>query len=362
MLVSVLILLAGLAVLVLGADLLVRGAAGLAARLGISPLIVGLTIVAFGTSAPEVAVSLKASFAGQPDIAVGNVVGSNIFNILFILGVSAVITPLVVHQKMVRVDVPIMIGASILMWALCRDGTISRTDGAILFAGIVTYTGAAVVLARRESAQIKQEYAEAMPEGAPGPKPMWLQIALIVGGLVLCVLGAQWLVDASVTIARSLGVSELIIGLTIVAAGTSLPEVATSIVAAIKGQRDIAVGNVVGSNIFNIFSILGITGLVAPTALVVSPAALAFDIPVMIAVALACLPVFFTGHEIRRWEGALFLFAYLAYLAFLILSALDHKMLPTYRTAMLWFALPIAGLGMLASLVGALRPRSQPTP
>ena len=356
MLAAVATLFVGLATLIVGAELLVRGAAALAARLRISPLIVGLTIVAFGTSSPELAVSLKATLAGQPDIAVGNVVGSNIFNVLFILGVSALITPLLVHQKMVRVDVPIMIGASGLLWLLCADGSISRLDGAVLFAGIIAYTISAIMLARRESAAVAQVYAAAAPAHSTTRAPLWKHLALIAAGLALCVLGARWLVDASVSIARVLGISELVIGLTIVAAGTSLPEVATSIVAAVKGHRDIAVGNVVGSNIFNIFSILGLTGLLAPHGIPVAPSALGFDIPIMAAVALACLPIFCTGHRIARWEGALFLLAYLCYLAFLILTAMHHDSVHALRAAMLWFAIPIATLGILASLL-AHRPR-----
>lgn len=358
MLMSIGLLVVGLAVLVVGAEALVRGASGLALRLGISPLVVGLTIVAFGTSSPEMAVSVKAALTHQPEIAVGNVVGSNIFNVLLILGVSALITPLAVHQKMVRVDVPIMIGASVLTWVLCRDGTISRVDGALLFAGIIAYTAGAIVSARRESAEVKREYAEGVPDGAVAKRGrVWVQLALIAAGLGCCVLGARWLVESSVAIARTLGVSELIIGLTIIAAGTSLPEVATSIVAAVRDQRDIAVGNVVGSNIFNLLAILGFSSVVAPAGVPVAAAALAFDFPVMTAVAVACLPIFFTGHEIRRWEGGLFLVAYVCYVVFLILSAMGHEALPTFRVAMVWFAIPLAALGMIASVIGSVTRR-----
>jgi cation:H+ antiporter len=349
----------GFILLVVGAEGLVRGASRLAIRFGVSPLVIGLTVVAFGTSSPEVAVSLSAVLGDRDDLSIGNAVGSNTFNVLFILGASALITPLAVAQKLVRVDVPLMIGASILIWLLARDGSLGRTEGALLFLGLIGYTVSAIVLARRESVAVQAEYAEAVATASPprlGPSAV-----LILVGLALCVLGANLLVAGASSVARALGVSELIIGLTIVAAGTSLPEAATSIVAALRGQRDIAVGNIVGSNIFNMLGILGLAGLLAPDGVAVSPAALAFDIPVMTAVALACLPVCFSGRRISRMEGAIFLALYLAYVLFLALNASSHDALQSFESVMLWFALPIAAMWVsIDALRQMIHPRSTP--
>ena len=307
---NMLLFLGGLILLVLGANVLVRGASKLALSFGISPLVVGLTIVAFGTSAPEVAVSVGAVLDGKTDIAIGNVVGSNIFNVLFILGLSAIITPLVVNIQLIRQEVPIMVGASLLLLALTLDGGLSMLESALLFGLLLAYTVFLVRQSRAETQAAQDEFAAEAKPAAPGAwdSRLPVQLALIAAGLGLLVLGSQWLVDAAVVFAKALGVSDLVIGLTIVAAGTSMPEVATSITAAIKGERDIAVGNVVGSNTFNILGCLGLSGLFTGSGgLVMSPALLNFDIWVMIAVALACLPVFLTGREIARWEGAVFL-------------------------------------------------------
>jgi len=283
---------AGLALLGFGAELLVRGASRLAAAFGISPIVIGLTVVAFGTSAPELAVSLKAAFAGQADLAMGNVIGSNILNVLLILGASAVIVPLVVHAQLIRLDVPLLIGVSVLVLLMGLDGRIGRLDGLLLFAGALAYTGFLVRQSRRENAAVQAEYAaEYAAKRVASPLVNGL---LVLAGLVLLVGGSRLLVTAALAFARAMGVSELIVGLTIVAAGTSLPEIATSILAAARGERDIAVGNVVGSNLFNILIVLGLTALVSPDGVAVAPGALDFDLPVMVAVAVACLPIFFT--------------------------------------------------------------------
>ncbi|HEX4937351.1 MAG TPA: calcium/sodium antiporter [Candidatus Kapabacteria bacterium] len=345
---TLLYLAGGLVLLVLGAEFLVKGASRLAAAAGISPLVIGLTIVAFGTSAPEMAVSVGAAWSGQADLALGNVVGSNIFNVLFILGVSALIVPLVVAQQLVRLDVPIMIVASVATLLMGMDGAIGRIDGLILFAGILAYTVFLIRQSKKESAAVKDEYSQEFGESQGKVGRYALNFVYIAGGLVLLVLGARWLVDSSVAIAQYFGVSELVIGLTIVAAGTSLPEVATSVIASIRGERDIAVGNVVGSNIFNILSVLGLSSVVAPAGIEVAPAALVFDIPVMIGVALACLPIFFTGYIITRWNGALFLFYYVAYTAYLIMAAIHHDALATFGATMLWFVIPLTAITLLA--------------
>ena len=353
--------LAGLVALVAGAELLVRGASKLALSFGISPLVVGLTIVAFGTSAPEVAVSVGAVLGGRTDIAIGNVVGSNIFNVLFILGLSAVITPLVVNIQLIRQEVPIMVGASLLLLALTLDGGLSMLESALLFGLLLAYTVFLVRQSRAETQAAQDEFAAEAKPAAPGAwdSRLPVQLALIASGLGLLVLGSQWLVDAAVVFAKALGVSDLVIGLTIVAAGTSMPEVATSITAAIKGERDIAVGNVVGSNTFNILGCLGLSGLFTGSGgLVMSPALLNFDIWVMIAVALACLPVFLTGREIARWEGAVFLGYYAAYVAYLILAAQQHDALGPFSAVMMGFVVPITVVTLVVALLR--RPASTP--
>ena len=358
---NLLLFLAGLAALVVGANLLVRGASGLALSLGISPLVVGLTVVAFGTSAPELAVSAGAVLRGQTDIAIGNVVGSNIFNVLVILGASALVTPMVVNVQLIRQEVPIMIGASLLLLAYGIDGRISATDGAVLLALLAAYTAFLVVQSRRETAATLTGFAEATAPAAPGAwdatRPV--QVALIVAGLVALVYGSDWLVGASVAFARSMGVSELVIGLTIVAAGTSMPEVATSITAAVKGERDIAVGNVVGSNTFNILGCLGLAGLLSGSGgLTMAPSLMAFDIWVMLGVALVCLPIFLTGREISRWEGAVFVAYYAAYVLYLILAAQRHAALGAFSAAMTSVVMPLT----IVTLVVMLLRKSRRTP
>lgn len=343
-----LLLAAGLAVLVVGAECLVRGASRLALRFGISPLVIGLTVVAFGTSSPELAVSVQSGLDGQADLAVGNVVGSNIFNVLAVLGLSALIAPLVVQQQLVRFDVPLVVGLSVLVLLMAQDGRIGLFDGLLLASGLVAYTVLVIRQSRREAAAVEAEYAKEFGSVRSG----WLtrlpvQIALVVGGLGLLVLGASWLVDSAVAIARALEISEAVIGLTIVAAGTSFPELATSIVAAVRGERDIAVGNVVGSSVFNLLGILGIAAVVTPGGLEVAPGIVHFDIPVMIAVAFACLPIFASGHRIARWEGALFLAYYAIYVAYLVLAATEHAALERFGATMLGFVLPLTGVTLL---------------
>lgn len=351
-------LMLGLALLVGGADLLVRGASQLALRFGISPVIVGLTVVAFGTSTPELAVSLGATWNGQPELVIGNAVGSNIFNVLFILGLSGVITPLLVQQKLIQRDVPVMIGTSLLLWLLCRDGHLGRLDAGILLLGMVSYTLFIILEAQRESQAIVAEYTEALsPRPSSAKRRLAVSVAFIAVGLALCILGARWMVASAVAIAQGLGLSELVIGLTVVAAGTSLPEVATSVVAAIKGQRDIAVGNVIGSNIFNILGILGVSGTFSMSPILVPSAALHFDIPVMIGVTLVCLPIMFTGHRIGRVEAVLLLGFYTAYVAYLIVASSKHAIIDRFSFMMLWFVLPLTAIGLAASLWHALQAR-----
>ena len=341
MLQHVLMFLLGLVVLTAGAEAMVRGAARLALTLGISPLVVGLTIVAFGTSAPEMAVSAGAALSGSGDLAVGNVVGSNIANILLILGLSSLITPLVVNEQIIRQEIPIMIGASALFLALSMDGNINRGEGILLFVLVIVYAVFLVRQSRRASPKSQQAFAEEMPDTQSRWDAHWLvQSALVIAGLGMLVLGAGWLVDAAVAIARGFGVSDLVIGLTVVAVGTSMPEIATSLVAAWRGERDIAVGNVVGSNIFNILACMGLAGALADGGIAVSAAARDFDLWVMFAVTLACLPIAMIGRRIVRVEGAVFVAYYLAYTAYLVLSAIRHDQLAVYAGWISNFALP----------------------
>ena len=351
---NALLFVAGLALLIFGANTLVRGASKLALSFGISPLVVGLTIVAFGTSAPEMAVSVGAVMDGRTDIAIGNVVGSNIFNVLFILGLSALIAPLVVNIQLIRQEVPIMVGASLLLLALGLDGKLSMLDSGLLFTLLLGYTVFLVVQSRRETQAAQDEYAA---EVRPAEAGAWddrlvVQLALIGAGLAALVFGSDFLVQASVNFAKALGVSDLVIGLTIVAAGTSMPEVATSLAAALKGERDIAVGNVVGSNTFNLLGCVGLSGLVSgDLGLMVPPSVLAFDIWVMLAVSLACLPVFLTGREIARWEGAVFLGYYVAYVTYLILAAQQHDALPTFSGVMMSFVVPLTVITLVVMTI-----------
>ena len=342
-------LIAGLVLLVAGAEVLVRGAAKLAAQFGISPLVIGLTVVAFGTSAPETAVSVQAALNGSGDIAIGNVVGSNIANVLLILGVTALVAPLVVSRQLIRLDVPIMIGASLVTFGLAWDGELSRIDGALLFAAVVAYTLFLIISSRREkAAEADDEFAKEFGLHEPAkPHAGLINAGLVIAGLVLLVVGSNFLVEGAVALARALGLSELVIGLTVIAVGTSLPELATSIMAAFRGERDIAVGNIVGSNIFNLLAVLGLASLVSPLPIGVSSSALAFDFPVMIAVAVACLPIFFAGYCIKRWEGALFVAYYVAYTLYLVLTSTGRPFAETFGDAMIGYALPLTAITLL---------------
>ena len=363
------LLLAGFVVLVAGGELLVRGASGLAEAIGMSPLVVGLTVVAFATSAPELAVTLQAVRDGSPDLAVGNVVGSNIANVLLVLGIAALIGPLAVRSQLVRVDVPVMVGMGVLLLLLSLDGLLNRGNGALLLSCLVGYVILAVLMGRRESARPGPgSPSEDPPDPTPGAAPrrgrghLVADVLMLAIGVALLVVGAGWLVEGATRIAVERGIPEMVIGLTIVAVGTSLPELATTVIAALRGQRDLAVGNAVGSSIFNIGAVLGISSLLAPEGVPVAESAIRVDIPIMIAVSVALLPVIYTGFEIRRWEGALFLGLYVGYTGYLLLNATDHERLPAYSSVMLWFVLPIVAisLGALAGFdAGVKRGRSE---
>lgn len=369
----------GFALLIGGGEVLVRGAGGLAATLGISPLVVGLTVVAFATSAPEFAVSVDAALSGYPGLAVGNVVGSNIANILLILGLTAIVAPLVATSRIVRVDIPIMVLFSLVLLLVALDGTISFLDGLLLFAGLVAYVVATIVISRKQSggraaAASKEPVGdgavddssgsdsadETRSSGVAASHPVLVSSALVIVGVVMLVVGARLLVTAASDLAAAWGMSDLVIGLTVVAVGTSLPELATSMVAAIRGERDLAIGNIVGSNMFNIGAVLGMTSLIAP--IEIAAGAIRFDLPIMLAVSLALLPIAFTGLAIARWEGVLFTGFYAAYIAYVVLQAADHDALGPFSAAMLWFVIPITALWLIVLAtyeLGVLRGRAQ---
>jgi cation:H+ antiporter len=322
----------GVLVLVVGGELLVRHSSRLAIGLGVSPLVVGLTVVAFGTSSPELISSVYGQWIGKGSLAVGNVVGSNIFNVLFILGLSAVVTPLLVNAKLLRIEVPVVLALSLLGFGFAYSGTISGIEAGLLLSILIGYT---VWLVRSSNGQSPDETSDT-------EQTHWgISVGLIVLALALVVGGGQLFVTGSVQLARTFGIEESVIGLTIVAAGTSLPELVTSVLASLRGEGEIAVGNVLGSNIFNITGVLGLSGLVGAEALSVSDGLLNFDMPIMIATAVICLPIFFTGTRIDRWEGAVFMTYYVGYVVYLVLNATDHAATASFAHAMLWFVVPL---------------------
>lgn len=312
MILDIIWVIAGLALLYFGAEWLVKGSASVALRFGLSALVVGLTVVAYGTSMPELVVSLKAAAAGQSQLAIGNVVGSNIFNVAAILGIAALIFPIKIQFQLIRFDVPLMIAVSLLAIFFLRDGLLERWEAGILFAGIIAYTTGSLIYAKRSTPKaVHEEFDESMPKVTG---TIWTDLMFIAGGMGLLIFGSRFLVDGSIGIARSFGISEAVIGLTIVAAGTSTPELAATVVAAMKKEADIAVGNIVGSNIYNLLCILGATGLVHP--LEVGDVSWV-DFGVMLTVSVLLVPFMATGFVLKRWEGAVFVVIYLGYLVWL---------------------------------------------
>jgi len=347
-LISLIELLAGLCLLIFGAELMVRAAVRLAARLHVRPLIIGLTIVALGSSAPQMAVSLQAALAHNPDIAVGSVVGSSIFNILVTLGLSALIIPLRVSRQLVRLDIPLMIGASLLVFLLAWNKELGRFDGMVLLAALALYLG----LLLRQSRHSARPHSE-QPDVA---QASWFGSLLMISvGLAMLVFAGHLLLGAAVVVATDLGFSERVIGLTVVAVGTSLPELATSLIAALRGQRDIAVGNVIGANLFNLLGVLGLTALIAPTPLSVSPNALDFDLPVMLGVAALCLPVFYSGYRVTRAEGLLLLGLYLVYGLHVVSFTTGMPLAGRLERLMLFYVLPPLLLFLLFTSIRAWR-------
>ncbi len=344
---SVLQLFGGLVLLIAGAQLLVRCAEHIASKLKVRPLLVGLTVVAMGSSAPQMTVSLQAALNDTADIAVGSVIGSNIFNILVTLGLSALIIPLRVSRQLVRLDIPLMILASIMVFALALNHQLDRLDGALLLVGLLVY----LFLLLHQSRHSGHHHP-----GRDTPHASWLRTLTQMGcALLLLGFAGHLLLGAAVEVASELGLSERIIGLTIIAVSTSLPELATSLIAAFRGQREIAVGNVIGSNVFNLLGVLGLTALLAPAPLSVSPNALAFDLPVMLGVAALCLPVFYSGYRVTRAEGLLFLGLYLAYGLHVVSFTTGMPLAGKLEHLMLFYILPALSLFLLFSTLRAWR-------
>ncbi|MUN62643.1 calcium/sodium antiporter [Kocuria sediminis] len=345
----------GMALLVSGGELLVRGASALAARVGLSALVIGLTVVSFATSAPELTVTISSVLGGEPGLALGNVVGSNIANVLLVLGLTALLAPLAVTHQLLRFDLPLLVLVSTALLLVALDGRVDVVDGALLFAAVVVHGVLTVLIGRRDAA------TPAAPHGAAGdPLPTdpgadrtpgisaLLSLVLVAAGVGLLVVGATVLVDGAVNIAAALGVSGLVIGLTVVAVGTSLPELATSVIAVRRGQRDLAVGNVVGSCLLNLGLVLGVPAMLFAGGLPVPAAAVALDIPVMLAAAVALLPIAFTGFAVARWEGALFLLLYLFYTGYVVLEAAEHDALDGFTAVLVSFVLPLLVLTLVA--------------
>ncbi len=374
----------GLVLLLAGGELLVRGSVRLASALGLPSLVIGLTIVAFGTGSPELAVSLNAVYSETPDISLGTIVGSNLVNVLLVLGASALVAPLAVSRRIVKFDVPVMIAVSVGLFALAWNTELTRIDGLILTVAGISYFVVLVLQGRREVREQHRLHAKAKPSEIDPESPpteaeidevlghirretrfrgmFWLIALVLFGsGLGMLLVGADWLVESASEIAGRFQVSEAVIGVTVVALGTSLPELVVSIVASIKGERDLAVGNVVGSNIFNIVIVVGLTAALAPTPLIVPDGLLNFGIPLMVAVALAVFPIVFTGFKIARWEGFLFLAYYVAFLIYLYFRATEHDALPRFNLIMFSYVGPITILTLVITALHAAHRGKHPS-
>jgi cation:H+ antiporter len=341
----------GLLLLIIGAELSVRAAVSLATTLKIRPLFIGLTFVALGSSAPQMAVGLQAAFTDSADIAVGSVVGGNIFNVLVTLGLCALIIPLRVTRQLVRLEIPLMIAASALVFGLSYNGELAAMDGVILLLALVAY----LVIVLRQTGQGFAYRQSASKDRSPKAWPILVRTTALIGGIALLAFGGHLLVAASVVIAQDLGLSERIIGLTVIAVSTSLPGLTTSLIAAFRGERDIAVGNVIGSNLFNLLGVLGMTALLTPTPLSVSPNALDFDLPVMLGVAALCLPLFYSGYRITRFEGLLLLALYLAYGLHIVSFTTGMPLAEKLERLMVQFILPLLAAFVVFTTIKAWR-------
>ena len=342
---------AALLLLIAGAELLVRAALRLAERLRVRPLIIGLSLVAFGSTAPQLTVSLQAAYQGAPDVAVGSVIGSNIFNVLVILGLAALIIPLRVSRQLVRLDIPLMIAASALVYALCGNGHLGRAEGLLLLLALAGYLAMLWHQLRHYARTYPGQDASAARAGR-----FWSGALLqVLFGLGLLSLAGHLLLEAAIEVATDLGLSERVIGLTVVAVCTSLPELAAALIAAIRGEREIAVGTVIGSNLLNLLGVLGLTALITPEPLTISPNALAFDLPVMLGVAALSLPVFYSGYRITRSEGLVFLCLYLVYGLHVAAFTMGMPLAGRLERLMLFYVLPVLGTVLLYTTARAWR-------
>uniref|UniRef100_A0A7C2BCW3 Calcium/sodium antiporter n=1 Tax=Pseudomonas graminis TaxID=158627 RepID=A0A7C2BCW3_9PSED len=344
-------LVCGLLLMIIGAQLSVRAAVALATLLKTRPLFLGLTVVALGSSAPQLAVGLQAAFTDSTDIAVGSVIGSNIFNVLVTLGLSALIIPLRVARQLVRVDLPLMIVATALVAALAWNGELSALDGVVLLLGMAAYLFVVV----RQFAHGARHVPRTDLEPRRRIWPLLGRLALMACGLALLTLGSHLLVGAAVSVALDLGLSERVIGLTVIAVATSLPALMTSLVAALRGERDIAVGNIIGSNLFNLLGVLGITALISTGPLSISPNALDFDLPVMLGVAALCVPLFYSGYRITRLEGLLLLGLYAVYGLHIVSFTTGMPLAERLERLMIHYALPVIALCVVVGTVRAWR-------
>jgi cation:H+ antiporter len=330
--------------LLVGGELLVRAASRIAFLLGMSSLMIGLTVVSFGTSAPELFISVQSALSGHGDLAVGNIIGSNISNTLLILGICAVVAPLAVPSQLIRREIPIMIMVSLLFMALSLNGMISRFDGIILVFCLLLFISFSIVVSKRERKDILDSRSDDTSDDVPDAVVPFMEGIFansILGVFALFILSSSSsaFVSSASEIARWLGVSELVIGLTVVAVGTSLPELITSIVATYRGEHDLAVGNVVGSNIFNILCVLGICSIIQP--LQIPSAALSFDIPILLVSAIACLPIMFVGKVVNRFDGLFFTCMYGGYILYLVLISRQHADVPVISEILLVFFIPL---------------------
>ena len=342
----------GLASLIFGAELFLKAVDHFGLKWGVSPLIMGLTVVAFATGAPELAISIKAAASGSADLVLGNIIGSNIANILLILGITSLISLLHIAKRVILIDLPIVVAVSLTLFLLAKDGTLTKMDGGVLIMGLIGYSIFTYYrIQKSKNGDPVFAYEKKAEELASGT---WFYIkngGMLILGLALIVQGSNWMVDSAVTIATLLGISELVIGLTIVSIGTSLPEVATSVAAARKGNADIAVANVLGSNLYNMLLTLGLTLLISPHVLQVSAVAIHFDLPFMIIVTLICIPLFLGGYNLTRTDGSIFLFYYASYITFLVLDALSAPFKEYMAMAMYWVVSPITILYIVWQLV-----------
>lgn len=340
----------GLVALIGGAELLVRSASRLAVTAGISKLVIGLTVVAFGTSAPELAISIQAGVNGQTDIMVGNIIGSNLTNILLILGLSALIIPLKVHKTLIKVDLPFLIAITLLVYILSLNGFFTIWECLLLTIILVVY----LLYLFRQKGDIEIPLADEETKTRQSvPKNM----LLLVLGFAGLILGARWIVSSAIIFAEIAGVSELVIGLTVVAIGTSLPEIVISLLAAFKGEKDIAVGNIIGSNILNLLAVLGVSGMFIPDAIPIQQSLISVDLLLLIGATILCFPIFYTGRRIVRWEGAMFLVLYIAYLLYQFLIASDHEVVDVFIALMLYFIFPMILLLVTTAFIAETKKR-----